>query len=550
MDEAQAGDSPADIVQRDVEQAIGAGDMPRAAHLAETALAKGVERPLFYTLTAMRLQIEGRTSEALAALERAQALDPGDFTAINGAGQCLLQLGRQAEALEAFDRAVRLEPRFAAAHFGRGAALERKNDLVGARMAYERAVELAPDLIPALARLAILAARRRDVTSARELAHRVLAMDAGESTARLALAMADIMDQAFTPALASLQNLLSRPRINEDDRGLAQGLLADALDGQGRSAEAFAAYVAANQALRRVHAAEYARPGAQTARQAVEWLKAYFQTTPAFRWAGNQQTGPAVDAGAAGHIFLVGFPRSGTTLLEQVLASHPQVVTLEEHETLKESAAEFMSGPPGLDRLSSLTPIDLSPFRRAYWRRVQAGGVDVRGKVFVDKLPLNLLKQPLIAKLFPKAKLLLALRDPRDVVLSCFRRRFRMNPSMYELLTLEGAAGFYDAAMSLSELFREKLQIEQRGLRYEDLVADFEGQSRAVCAFLGLEWSPSMSGFAERARAGLIATPSSTQVAEGLYSRGVGQWRAYREQLQPVLPVLEPWVRRFGYEPA
>jgi hypothetical protein len=104
--------------------------------------------------------------------------------------------------------------------------------------------------------------------------------------------------------------------------------------------------------------------------------------------------------------------------------------------------------------------------------------------------------------------------------------------------------------MSLAELYREKLQLNERALRYEDLVADFDGQARALCAFLEIDWAPAMGAFAERARKGLIATPSSTQVAEGLYSRGVGQWRAYREQLAPVLPVLEPWVRRFGYEDA
>jgi hypothetical protein len=386
------------------------------------------------------------------------------------------------------------------------------------------------------------------VAAARDLAHRALAMDAGDFSARLALAMADVLDGAFASATASLQNLLARPRLDDADRATARGLLGDALDGQGKAAEAFIAYTAANAELRRIHAAEYEGPGVQTAPAAVAWLRDYFKATPAIRWAARGETGAAEDAGAREHVFLVGFPRSGTTLLEQVLASHPDVVSLEEHETLTMAAADFMSAPSGLDRLSSLIPPDLSPYRRDYWRRVQAGGVDVSGKVFVDKLPLNLLKLPLVAKLFPDAKLLMALRDPRDVVLSGFRRRFRMNASMYELLTLEGAASFYDGAMSLAELYREKLQLHERALRYEDLVTDFEGQSKALCAFLGVEWSSAMGDFAERARRGLIATPSSTQVAEGLYSRGVGQWRAYSEQLRPILPTLAPWVRRFGYD--
>ena len=92
--------------------------------------------------------------------------------------------------------------------------------------------------------------------------------------------------------------------------------------------------------------------------------------------------------------------------------------------------------------------------RDAYWSRVRAFGVEPRGKVFIDKMPLASVQLPVVAKLFPSARILFALRDPRDVVLSCFRRRFGMNPAMYQLLTLEGAAAFYDAVMRLSELGR------------------------------------------------------------------------------------------------
>jgi tetratricopeptide (TPR) repeat protein len=533
--------------EREVEAAIRASNMPLAAGLAESALARGLERSMFYTLRAMRLETQGQTAEALADLDKAQALDPRDFMVPNARGQCLMRLDRNREAVDAFEASAALEPRFAAAHLGRGAALEALGDLPAARQAYEMAVAKSPDLAPALARLAIMAARRREPGEARAWGQRALAADSSQTSASAALAMADILDGAFDKARARLEGLLTNPLLEPADRAAAHGLLGDALDGQGLSAEAFAAYAEGNRLLVKIHASRYAAPGVQSARAAVGWLAYYFKKSPAVRWAATSNTGAFEDAGASSHVFLVGFPRSGTTLLEQILASHPGIVSLEEHETLTESAAEFMGGPEGLDRLSSLTRIDLAPYRRAYWDRVRQGGVEVNGKVFVDKLPLNILKLPLVARLFPKAKVLLALRDPRDVVLSCFRRRFRMNASMYELLTLEGAAGFYDAAMGLAELYREKLQLEHRAIRYEDLVADFEGQAKALCAWFGVEFDPAMHGFAERARQGLIATPSSTQVAEGLYTRGVGQWRAYRDQMAPVLPVLEPWVRQFGY---
>jgi hypothetical protein len=189
----------------------------------------------------------------------------------------------------------------------------------------------------------------------------------------------------------------------------------------------------------------------------------------------------------------------------------------------------------------------LQALRAAYWERVRKTGVDVEGKTFVDKHPLNTLKLPLIARLFPHAKILFACRDPRDVVLSCFRRRFKMNPAMYELLTLQGGAAFYDAVMGFADQARSSLGLDWRMVRYETLVTDLTQEMRAICGFLGLEWADGMGDFAARVQAREHATPSTAQLARGLDRSGMEQWRNYLEPLRPILPVLQPWVERFGY---
>ena len=154
---------------------------------------------------------------------------------------------------------------------------------------------------------------------------------------------------------------------------------------------------------------------------------------------------------------------------------------------------------------------------------------------------------PLVAKLFPGARILFARRDPRDVVLSCFRRRFGMNPSMYQLLTLEGSAAYYGAVMRLSELYAGLLPLPRRLVRYESLVEDFDATARAACEFLGLEWSEELRDFAAKARTRGITTPSAAQVARGLNRDGQGTWRRYLPQMAPVLPMLRPWIEAFGY---
>ena len=248
------------------------------------------------------------------------------------------------------------------------------------------------------------------------------------------------------------------------------------------------------------------------------------------------------------HVFLVGFPRSGTTLLENVLAAHPDVVTLEEKDCLARIAAPYVAADEGLERLARIGSGEALRQRDAYWSMVRGFGVEPRRRMFIDKMPLSSVLLPVVAKLFPHARVLFARRDPRDVVLSCFRRRFDMNPAMYQLLTLEGAAAYYDAVMRLAELYRDRLPLPQQIVRYESLVDDFEGTARAVCDFLGLEWDQGLLDFAAKARSRGISTPSAAQVARGLNREGQGAWRRYREQMAPVLPILEPWVERFGYD--
>ena len=143
-----------------------------------------------------------------------------------------------------------------------------------------------------------------------------------------------------------------------------------------------------------------------------------------------------------------------------------------------------MREPSNLEPLLRADERQLNASRTAYWDAVRRAGVDPAGKVFVDKHPLNTLKLPLIARLFPRAKILFAIRDPRDVVLSCFRRRFNMNSAMYELLTLSGGAAFYDAVMEFADQARPLLGLGWHVVRYESLVSDFEQEMRAVCELL------------------------------------------------------------------
>jgi Flp pilus assembly protein TadD len=539
--------SSADDIAAEADAAIRAGEVPRATALAQAALDRGLEHPLLLNLRAFALERSGHAHKALADLERARELAPRDPFILNALAECLSRLDRQAEAVAAAEAALKLNPEYARARYTKGLAYEMLGELSLAERCFQQTVLLEAGFADAHARLAAIASRRSDWDDCRKFADRALLTDPGNSIALFALAAADIATGALEEAEQRLRTVLDDARMSAHERANAMSLLGDVRDRQGRIAEAFALYEKANLELQSFFAPIFAVPKTESTQALIARLTDTFVTAPA--WASPARLPKAQNDHSAGHVFIVGFPRSGTTLLGQILAAHPRAATVDEKAPLIDAIRDFIDDPSGIDRLATLSDAEIMRYREAYWRNVRNFEMHVRDKVFVDKLPLNLLRLPLLGRIFPEAKILLAIRDPRDVVFSCFRRLFAMHQFTYELLTLPGAAQSYARAMRLVEVFREKLPLNLLGVRNEDIVEDFDLRVREICDFVGLEWKDSLRGFAEKSRRQQIATPSATQVARGLSREGVGQWRRYAEQLAPVLPLLRPWVEKFGYPP-
>lgn len=248
-------------------------------------------------------------------------------------------------------------------------------------------------------------------------------------------------------------------------------------------------------------------------------------------------------------VFIVAFPRSGTTLLEQMLDAHPQLVTMDEQPFLQYAIDRIMEHgvdyPAGLARL---TPGQLDDARNHYWSLTRRKVRLEPGERLIDKNPLNLLRLPAIRRLFPQARIVLAIRHPCDVILSCFMQHFRAPEFALlcrDLPTL--ARGFcrsfgfwYQQAALLDPVVLE--------IRYEDFVSDFEARARQITAFLDLPWDPAQARPAEHARArGYISTPSYAQVIEPVNQRAVGRWRPYAPYFDEALEILKPWLDRWGY---
>ncbi len=526
-----------------IHAALGAGDIPRAARHAMAAHAAGFADPLVLNLVAWRREEDGDFTGAHALLRQALALAPGDVTIMGSIGAVLRKEGRPDEALAVLDRVVAMEPRHVAAWLERGYVLDDLREERAAAESYRRALALDPRLAPALGKLADGAARRGEAEQAQELAQRALAIDPAEPLAIAALATLANEARDGARAEALLRPLLTRP-LKPEDRTRALTLLGDALDRQDRTADAFATWGEAQASFRAAHASLLAPgPSRPSHRDFIDAIARRIEAD------GPLAALPAVApvAGeAARHIFLLGYPRSGTTLVENVLASAAGVVALEERDTLRDADEALVANDGAMPPLDALDPALVTRLRAAYWARVAALGAAVEGRTFVDMNPFNGIKLPVIARLFPNARIVIMRRDPRDVLLSCYRINFTPSPAAWAFSELEEAARHYDALMRLIEAARANLPLAYHELRYDRLVSDFEATVRDLASFVGLPWSDDFRRFDRTAQARGVRTASATQVRRGLYD-GRGQWRRYAAELAPALPIVAPWVERFGF---
>ena len=459
----------------------------------------------------LALRESERLDEALASYRRAIAIEPGYADAHSNLGILLLELGRPDEALASYRKALAIKPDFAKAHNNLAEVLEKTNRIEDLR----EAISIAKRSCPGHPFLAIGEAQ-------------LLKRDGDYAAARA------VLEEVREPAVADTRFVVARAHL--------LGELCDRLDDTGA---AYNYFQEGNLRSRDTHEARRADAGRQLARIGV--LAKRFTAG----WVADWRAVDSSD-GRPDPVFLVGFPRSGTTLLDTILRSHAAIAVAEEMPTLQNVLKVVERLPGGdPDGLAKLDPAQLTELRRTYFAELDKDlePEDRLSAVVIDKQPLNTVEAGLIQRIFPQARFLFILRHPCDCVLSCFMQNFKISDTMANFLDLNDAARYYDKVMSLWRQYQEVLPLRVHTVRYESLVEDFEETLTPVFEFLGVGWDDGVRNYAETARRGKrITTPSYDQVTQPLYTRATGRWERYREHMQPVLPVLLPWARRFGYD--
>lgn len=403
---------------------------------------------------------------------------------------------------------------------------------------WTQAAALEPRNLELQIKLAMFLVKGHGIEEARSAVRRCLELDPANDEARYLSAHLDRRENKLEEAERQLRSLLASDLKSPQVRYSCHAELAYILDRTERFEEAmvvlqegkhFARQSALNLTdMRKPFYEEQERAVARARSFPNNILRVWGKTFPP---SARNVLPPAA--------FLTGVARSGTTLLERVLDAHPAMAACDE-------SLAFDKLQPRIDLAAANLPAQrLNVLRALYVKNIASVlGVPVVGKTLLDKNPGRTTWLAGFLRLFSESRLLIALRDPRDIMISLY-----FQDHLYtNYQTFEHHAQRYALIMDAWLAVREWEGLNWMETRYEDIVADLEKQGARVTRFLGLEWHEKQARFFEHNREKPIMSNNAPDVAKPVYKRAVGRWRVYEKYLAPVLPILEPYCRIFGYE--
>lgn len=556
-------------------------DIIHAARTLEKAVTITPDRAATHYNFGLALQAQGKRAKAAEAFKRALHIDPafkdaqcclgimlvqiGEHQAgrahledlrstmadnpelFGWFGTAMQRLGDNYAASQAFYRALELDPENLVALLGLGSL---PNPLIPSKVAYEcakKAAMIAPKDANALGLYSRWLVMRSHLDDARIYAQRAIKAEAHNFIAQLSMIRIELAQGDPQNSLERAQNLLTnRTDLPFDVKRDVYGLIGTALDKLGDYDKAFAAFEMKNNCIQSLPETQKLDPS---------HIPKVFERTRSWLADGGAQVlkkHQAQPLTVPCPIFFIGFPRSGTTLMEQVLGSHPLLQTSGELpaleltlEDMKHIVKRDIDYPKGLATLSSH---ELDTLRDVYWSHFKnALNASPSDRTLVDKNPYNTFYLPLVRALFPTAKVIMALRDPRDVCLSNLMQTFVVSKPTLQMKDMTSTARFYVEFMELWQEEREKLGLDWHEYRYEDLVDNFDGTVARVLDFLKLPWDDAVRNYRQTAKDSIISTPSYSDVVNKISNKAIGRWKNYEAQMQDALEILKADIVKLGY---
>lgn len=527
--------------------ALGKGDAASAERLIAAAAALMPRHVNVWVNLGNAQRDQGKADEALLSYRRAEAINPAYPDLFLNRGRLYQDMAQYAEAIADFEKLIELLPAEAGPYMRAASAATDAGRFRDALVYCHKAIErLDPVPLQVKTVLATTHERLGELDEAIAWAEKALAENPESAGALRTWSKARRRqrknDAALLIELRQRLEGVDAGSLGHADARLLYSELAQICDEQGDVASAFEYFTRMNDRTSQLPALKGV--DRQKFGNEVEELLGVFTGKFVKSWKPLREI-EREPGHAAAPVFLVGFPRSGTTLMDQIFDAHPNVQVFEEQPLLRTVRKSLLDYPRSLARMGEAAR---EAARGIYWEELRKEGADLESMTVVNKMPLDIVHVGLVHRIFPEARIIFALRHPADCVLSCFMQDFVPNGAMLNFLTIDGSARFYDRVMTLWQKYRALLPLNVHEIRYENLIANLRGEVEPALNFLGLPWHDAVNDPAAHALArGTIRTPSYSQVTQPIYSSSAERWRRYEMQMQPVLPILEPHVARFGY---
>jgi tetratricopeptide (TPR) repeat protein len=517
--------------------------LEQAIEAYNQALSIEPNYPDAYSNMGVTLQKQGKLQGAIQAFQKALSIKPQDAEVYLNLGNALQEQEKVEDAIEAFKKALSIKPDYAEAYNNMGSVLEEKGILEDAIEAFNKALSIKPNLAEAWSNGADALDRWNKLDQLEIWLNRAL----------------DSFNEVPTDILFQKAKMLWRKKKHQETFYLLEDIKIETISEIRRQdylhlkakcfekfekfEDAYKCYAKSNTLAKK--SKEYSICDHEQYFQNVKDKLAKLKS----RSGKNKKSQPTSNP-VFSPAFLVGFPRSGTTLLDTILRSNSKISVVEEQQML--SVTDSFLSQNGYSDFSEqlITPRLKLEAQKIYTKELSKHiDTTLADKVFVDKLPLNLLKAPLIHQLYPNAKFILALRHPMDTILSCWMQNFKLNRAMAIMVDMDRIVDFYCIAMETFKICRTYYNLDVHEIRYEDLINNFQKESEAVVQFLNLNWEPEMENYQDTAiKRGRIYTPSYSQVVQPIYKEAQYRWLNYKKYLEQYLDQVEPWILEFGYD--
>tara|TARA_Y100000741_G_scaffold213011_1_gene162261 strand:- start:3029 stop:4741 length:1713 start_codon:yes stop_codon:yes gene_type:complete len=489
-------------------------------------------------LTSILIRL-GRNDEAIKYSQKAIDLKQNFSLAYNNLGLAQQNIKKNDDAKISFLKAIELEKKNVLPYFNLAFLYESLNDTENSEVYYIKAIEVNPRFFSAYNNLMNLYERINDNSKLQLIIEKGEKEFINNFSIKLFKGKLQFKSNLYKEAIKNLESFKFN-KNNYLQESLRYSVLASSYDKIHQFDKAFENFELANKINFEINKNKLDK---DRSIKLIDDRIDFFKEKNLKYWKYT-----SIGNGTKNPIFIIGFPRSGTTLLNTILNSHPEIEVIEEkpivNKFIKFLDEEIYSN---FFNLKDLDKNLLKKLKLKYFEILQSYTKKDK-KIYIDKMPLNIIYVGEIFRIFPEAKFIFVMRHPCDCILSCFIQNFSLNDAMANFTDLKSTSKFYNLVMTLWQQYLKVFKINYHLIRYEDVVNNFENSVNELLNFLDLEWSDNVRKFYETAKnQGKISTPSYDQVNKPIYSKSVGRWKNYERQFQEIYPIIEPWIKNYKY---